>query len=162
MRALVARGRGMASKLADHIGPLMETARELKDAWDGDADEDEENARAELEDDERDDEDLDDDLDEDLDDEDDDDDDDDDEVDEDEDEAIARAHDALDARVLEAFSHDPILAERAVEIEDVGDGVILLRGRVRSAREVKHALTMARGVPGVTRVREKLTVPRPR
>ena len=172
MRALVARGRGMASKLADHIGPLMETARELKDAWDGDADEDEENARAELEDDERDDEDLDDDLDEDLDDDLDDEDDEDDEDEEeeeeedddedDEDEAIARSRDALDARVLEAFSHDPILAERAVEIEDVGDGVILLRGRVRSAREVKHALTMARGVPGVTRVREKLTVPRPR
>lgn len=166
LRALVARGRGMASTLADNIGPLMETAREIKDAWDGDADE-------ELDDDE-----LDDDLDEDLDDEDDaaddddadddddedDDDDDDDDADEDDedDEEEAQAHEALDARVLEAFSHDPILSERAVEIEDIGEGVILLHGRVRDQRELKHAVTMARGVPGVTRVREKLAVVRTR
>lgn len=148
---LVARGRGMAATLVDNIGPLVETARGLKDAWDGDPDDDDERSRAELEDEE---------LDEELDEEelDDDSDDEDDEDDEDD----AQSRDALDARVLEAFSHDPILAERAVEIEEVGDGVIVLRGRVRSAREVKHALTMARGVPGVTRVREKLTVPRPR
>ena len=152
---LVTRGRGLASKLVDNIGPLLETARGLKDAWDGDPDEDDERSRAEREDEaldeELDEEELDDEADDDSDDEDDEDDEDD-----------AQSRDALDARVLEAFSHDPILAERAVEIEEVGDGVILLRGRVRSAREVKHALTMARGVPGVTRVREKLTVPRPR
>ena len=66
--------------------------------------------------------------------------------------------DALDARVLEAFANDPVLAERAVEIEEADDGRIVLHGRVHSAREVAHAVTIARGVPGVTAVRQKLAV----
>ncbi len=66
--------------------------------------------------------------------------------------------DALDARVLEAFSNDPVLAERAVEIEEGEDGRIVLHGRVHSAREVAHAVTVARGVPGVTAVKQKLAV----
>lgn len=66
--------------------------------------------------------------------------------------------DALDARVLEAFSNDPVLAERAVEIEEAEEGRIVLHGRVHSAREVAHAVTVAKGVPGVTSVRQKLAV----
>lgn len=66
--------------------------------------------------------------------------------------------DALDARVLEAFANDPVLAERAVEIEEADDGRIVLHGRVHSAREVAHAVTVARGVPGVTAVKQKLAV----
>jgi hypothetical protein len=61
-------------------------------------------------------------------------------------------------RVLEAFTHDPILAERFVEIEADDDGDVILHGRVRAAREVAHAVTIARGVPGVTRVRQRLEV----
>ena len=64
---------------------------------------------------------------------------------------------ALDERVLEAFSNDPILALRAVEIESDG-GAILLHGRVHTAREVQHAVTIARGVPGVVEVRQRLRV----
>ena len=64
----------------------------------------------------------------------------------------------LDARVLEAFSNDPILAERDIEIEATDDDGILLHGRVRTPHEVKHAVTIARGVPGVTAVRHKLSV----
>jgi hypothetical protein len=66
--------------------------------------------------------------------------------------------DAIDARVLEAFANDPILAERAVEIEDDGDGRITLHGRVHTAREVAHAVTVARGVPGVSAVKQRLAV----
>lgn len=64
----------------------------------------------------------------------------------------------IGARVLEAFVNDPILAERAVEIEADDDGDVLLIGSVRSPREVAHAVTLARGVPGVTRVRQSLSV----
>ena len=64
----------------------------------------------------------------------------------------------LDARVLEAFSNDPILAERDIEIEATDDDGILLHGRVRTPHEVKHAVTIARGVPGVIAVRHKLSV----
>lgn len=63
---------------------------------------------------------------------------------------------ALDARVLEAYANDPILAERPIEIEERADGVIALTGRVRSAREIAHAVTIARGIPGVREVRQRL------
>lgn len=66
--------------------------------------------------------------------------------------------DALDARVLEAFSNDPVLAERGVEIEEAEEGHIILHGRVHNAREVAHAVTVARGVPGVAAVKQKLAV----
>ena len=162
LRKLVARGRGVASMLIENFGPLLETARGLQAVWVGDSSERDEDADADDGDD-----DLDEDLDDALDDELDDDElDDGDEDDEDDEEEAADDLDeddaALDARVLEAFSHDPILAERAIEIEDVGEGDIILRGHVRTAPEVKHAVTMARGVPGVTRVRERLSVVRPR
>lgn len=61
-------------------------------------------------------------------------------------------------RVLEAFINDPILAERSLEIEADDDGDVLLHGSVRNPREVAHAVTLARGVPGVTRVRQHLRV----
>ncbi len=76
---------------------------------------------------------------------------DDDEVDEEDAEAIG-------ARVLEAFANDPILSERAIEIDADDDGDVILEGRVRSAREVARAVTLARGVPGVARVRQHLAV----
>jgi hypothetical protein len=176
-RKFVARGRGLASGVIDNIGPILETAMSLREAWSGPVAEDEEEEveeveelDEELDDEELDEDDLDDEEDEDdeLDEEDNDadeaDDDEDEEEDEEEDDEDEADEDeepelsGLDARVLEAFSNDPILADRAVEIEDVGTGDIVLHGRVRNPSEVKHAVTMARGVPGVTRVREKLKV----
>lgn len=65
---------------------------------------------------------------------------------------------ALDARVLVAFSNDPVLASRDVEIESGDDDTIVLHGRVHTAREVAHAVTIARGVPGVAAVRQFLSV----
>ena len=65
---------------------------------------------------------------------------------------------ALDARVLVAFSNDPVLAIRDVEIESGDDDTIVLHGRVHTAREVAHAVTIARGVPGVAAVRQFLSV----
>ena len=66
-------------------------------------------------------------------------------------------------RVLEAFENDPILAERNVEIDADDDaGTVTLFGSVRTPKEVAHAVTLARGVPGVTKVRQQLEVVRRR
>ncbi len=149
LRGLVARGRGLAESVAENVGPLLETALALKESWSAAREPDDEELDEEEEEDDLDE--LEEDLDE------DDEDDEDDEADD-----LPPEVGSLDARVLEAFSHDPILASRAVEIEDVGSGDIILHGRVRDPREIKHAVTMARGVPGVTRVREQLIVYRKR
>jgi len=58
----------------------------------------------------------------------------------------------LEERVLEAFRNDPILSTRAVDIGSLRTGVIELAGVVDTSHEAQHAVTIARGVPGVTTV----------
>ena len=58
----------------------------------------------------------------------------------------------LEEHVLEAFRNDPILAERAIDIGSISDGVIELAGWVENDEESHHAVTIARGVPGVDTV----------
>ncbi len=58
----------------------------------------------------------------------------------------------LEERVLTAFRNDPILSTRAVDIGSLRTGVIELAGVVDTAQEAQHAVTIARGVPGVTTV----------
>jgi hypothetical protein len=67
----------------------------------------------------------------------------------------------LEARVLEAFHHDPVLRERAIDIGAIAKGVIELTGWVHSDHEVEHAITIARGVPDVFHVVDQLTVRTP-
>lgn len=64
----------------------------------------------------------------------------------------------LEERVLEAFRNDPILAERAIDIGSAGDSVIELAGWVDTEEEVEHAMTVARGVPGVETVVNRMAV----
>jgi hypothetical protein len=66
----------------------------------------------------------------------------------------------LEERVLEAFNNDPILAERAIDIGamGLGSGIIELAGWVDSDDEAEHAMTIARGVPGVETVVNRLLV----
>ena len=64
----------------------------------------------------------------------------------------------LEERVLEAFRNDPILGERAVDIGAIGDGVIELTGWVRTDDEADHAVTVARGTPGVETVVNRLMI----
>lgn len=71
-----------------------------------------------------------------------------------EDDALAE----LEERVLEAFRNDPILSERAVDIGAVGEGVIELTGWVRDESEGDHAVTLARGVPDVVTVVNRLAI----
>ncbi|MGH7678733.1 MAG: BON domain-containing protein, partial [Gemmatimonadaceae bacterium] len=64
----------------------------------------------------------------------------------------------LEERVLEAFNNDPILAERAIDIGSIGRGVVELAGWVDSDSEAEHAMTVARGIPGVETVVNRLLV----
>lgn len=185
-KGLLRRARTLVRTARDQWGPMLTLALELRDAFGSrstlgarydddlededfdvyeDADEYEEaeppaRARARVAA-------LDDDLDEELDDEDLDESEEDAEEDWDEaadDEELDSIDDPLiGRRVLEAFENDPILAERNVEIDADDDaGTVTLYGSVRTPKEVAHAVTLARGVPGVTKVRQQLEVVRRR
>jgi len=65
---------------------------------------------------------------------------------------------SLEERVLEAFRNDPILSERAIDIGSLSDGVIELAGWVEDDDESEHAVTIARGVPGVTTVVNRIAI----
>ena len=64
----------------------------------------------------------------------------------------------LEERVLEAFTNDPMLAERAIDIGAIGTGVIELAGWVESDDEAERAMTIAQGIPGVNTVVNRLMV----
>ena len=64
----------------------------------------------------------------------------------------------LEDRVLEAFRNDPILSERAIDIGSISDGVIELAGWVEDENESRHAVTIARGVPGVDTVVNRIAL----
>jgi hypothetical protein len=64
----------------------------------------------------------------------------------------------LEERVLEAFRNDPILSERAIDIGGIGEATIELAGWVTTDEEAEHAVVLARGVPGVTTVVNRIAV----
>jgi hypothetical protein len=64
----------------------------------------------------------------------------------------------LEERVLEAFRNDPILSERAIDIGAIDDGIVELTGWVNADDESQQAVTVARGVPGVETVVNRLAV----
>lgn len=65
---------------------------------------------------------------------------------------------SLEERVLEAFRNDPILSERAIDIGSISDAVIELAGWVEDEDEAEHAVTIARGVPGVETVVNRIAI----
>jgi|GEM_PF-301427 hypothetical protein len=83
--------------------------------------------------------------------------DDDGEADDGEDE-FASADPELEDRVLEAFVNDPVLTECPVDIGAIRQGTIELTGSVQTQEEYEHATTLARGVPGVETVVNRLDV----
>jgi hypothetical protein len=66
--------------------------------------------------------------------------------------------DGLEERVLEAFRNDPILSERAIDIGGIGEETIELAGWVNNEDEAEHAVVIARGVPGVETVVNRIAV----
>lgn len=77
--------------------------------------------------------------------------------DDDADEALSPLEE-LEERVLEAYHNDPILSERAIDIGAIDAGIIELTGWVYAASEAEHAVTVARGTPGVATVLNRLAV----
>ena len=71
---------------------------------------------------------------------------------------VVPSHEELEARVLEVFCHDPVLVTSTIDIGAVGLGTIELTGWVDSTGEIAHALTLARGVPGVHAVVDQLAI----
>jgi hypothetical protein len=64
----------------------------------------------------------------------------------------------LEERVLDAFRSDPVLSGRAIDIGSISEGVIELAGWVESEDESERAVTIARGVPGVTTVVNRIAL----
>lgn len=86
-------------------------------------------------------------------------DDEDDDFEEDEsDEGPLDATEELEERVLEAFRNDPILSERAIDIGAIDEGIVELTGWVNAEDESQQAVVVARGVPGVDTVVNRLAV----
>ena len=81
-----------------------------------------------------------------------------DDYEDDEIEAGASEGSELEERVLEAFRNDPIMSERAVDIGGIGDATIELAGWVNDEEEAEHAVTLARGVPGVETVVNRIAI----
>lgn len=82
-----------------------------------------------------------------------------DEEDENDDDGVElTALEELEERVLEAYHNDPVLGERAIDIGAIDDGIIELTGWVYSAQESEHAVTVARGTPGVETVLNRIAV----
>lgn len=65
---------------------------------------------------------------------------------------------SLEEHVLEAFRNDPVLCERAIDIGSLKEGVIELAGWVEDEAESEHAVTIARGVPGVDTVINRIAL----
>lgn len=68
------------------------------------------------------------------------------------------ASEELEERVLVAFRNDPILSERAIDIGAIDDGIVELTGWVNADDEAQQAVVVARGVPGVDTVVNRLSV----
>lgn len=64
----------------------------------------------------------------------------------------------LETRVLGRFEQDDVLHRRAVDIAAVGSGVIELTGWVHSGDEASRAAALARSVPGVDMVLNRIAV----
>ena len=79
----------------------------------------------------------------------------------DDDDAFSSADPDLEERVLEAFTNDPILSERAVDIGAIRASTIELVGTVFSDEELDYATTLTGGVPGVEKVVNRLVVREP-
>ncbi|NJD09259.1 MAG: BON domain-containing protein [Gemmatimonadetes bacterium] len=64
----------------------------------------------------------------------------------------------IEDRVLDRLWADPVLGRRDLDVDELGDGVIALYGKVRSDQERRVALALARLVMGAVDVEDHLMV----
>ena len=62
----------------------------------------------------------------------------------------------LTDRVLEALWSDPALGRRSLDVEEMGEGTVVLTGSVADDRERRIARELSLGVKGVTDVDDRL------
>ena len=70
----------------------------------------------------------------------------------------AEGDSALEEGVLRAFRRDAVLSERAIDIGAIGEGIIELSGWVETHAESEHAIAVARTVPGIVTVVNRLFI----
>jgi hypothetical protein len=68
----------------------------------------------------------------------------------------------LEDRALDALWGDRVLGRRDIDVDELGDGTLLVLGEVRSPDERRRALAIAAKTPGVKTVVDQLTVSPPR
>lgn len=64
----------------------------------------------------------------------------------------------LTDRVLEALWSDPALGRRHLEVDEIGEGTVVLTGSVASDRERRIARELSLGVQGVSDVDDRLVL----
>jgi hypothetical protein len=64
----------------------------------------------------------------------------------------------LEDRVLDAIWGDPVLGRRELDVDDLGDGVVAVYGKVRNDEERRVALALARQVKNVVAVEDHMKV----
>ena len=64
----------------------------------------------------------------------------------------------IEDRVLDCLWGDPVLGRRELDVDELGEGVIAVYGKVRSEQERRVALALAQQVKGVTDVQDHLMV----
>jgi hypothetical protein len=64
----------------------------------------------------------------------------------------------IEDRVLDRIWGDPVLGRRDLDVDEAGDGVIAIYGKVRNDQERRVALALARQVKGVVAVEDHLMV----
>lgn len=64
----------------------------------------------------------------------------------------------LEDRVLDAIWRDPVLGRRDLDVDDLGEGVVAVYGKVRTEEERRVALALAQQVKGVQAVQDHTKV----
>lgn len=64
----------------------------------------------------------------------------------------------LEDRVLDVIWRDPVLGRREIDVDDLGEGVVAVYGKVRTEEERRVALALAHQVKGVQAVEDHMKV----
>ncbi|MBX6364820.1 MAG: BON domain-containing protein [Gemmatimonadetes bacterium] len=64
----------------------------------------------------------------------------------------------IEDRVLDALWGDPVLGRREIDVEEVGEGTVVLTGELRSEEERRRALALVGQVKGVSAAVDRFTV----
>lgn len=64
----------------------------------------------------------------------------------------------IEDRVLDLLWGDPVLGRRTLDVDEVGDGIVAVYGKVRTEQERRVAIALAHQVKGVAAVEDHMKV----